>query len=246
MAFEVHSPEDIRRLLAAGISPVEPIDGKRPVDWLIEMYFRSSRFAECLRVLLDAGAAVGNPLLQAILLDDDARLREVLAAKPEQLHHKLSFVSAFISCRGVSPLHVCAEFNSVRCARVLLEAGADVNAAADLDASGIGGHTPIFHAVNSNLNYCRPVMEVLAEAGADLSLRVRLLLWGESMDWGTLVHDVTPISYGSAGCTGNFIGVKRTFIAISRFYTESVTAKNRRFGMFLTNIWWWGTKVSQK
>ena len=46
--------------------------------------------------------------------------------------------------------------NGIRQARVLLESGADVNARADQDGEGIGGHTPIFHAVNSIFNYCRP------------------------------------------------------------------------------------------
>ena len=58
--FEVHSPEGVRRLLAAGVSPTEQINGKRPIDALIEMYLRSSRFAECLQVMLDAGAEVGD------------------------------------------------------------------------------------------------------------------------------------------------------------------------------------------
>ncbi len=78
--FEEHSPAGIRALLDAGVSPTEPIYGKRPIDVLIEMYLRSLRFAECLQVMLDAGAILGDPLLQAILLDDDAGLRGLLSA----------------------------------------------------------------------------------------------------------------------------------------------------------------------
>ncbi|HKE23799.1 MAG TPA: hypothetical protein VKB88_15645 [Bryobacteraceae bacterium] len=142
--FETHSPDGIRKVLAAGASPTEPIQGMRPVDSLIAMYLRSPRFTECLQVMLDAGATVGDPLLQAILLDDDHGLRQLLAGSSESLKRKLSFTSAFTSCRGVSALHICAEFNSVRCGRVLLENGAEVNARADQDGE-IGGHTPIFH-----------------------------------------------------------------------------------------------------
>ncbi len=54
--FEKHSPAGIRALFAAGVSPTEPINGKSPIAMLIEMYLRSSRFAECLQVMLDAGA----------------------------------------------------------------------------------------------------------------------------------------------------------------------------------------------
>jgi Ankyrin repeats (3 copies) len=202
--FEIHSPDGIQKLLASGVSPTDPIDGKHPIDCLIEMYLRSPRFAECLRAMLDAGATVGDPLLQAILLDDEAALRTLLDGSRESLQRKLSPLCAFTSCRGVSALHICAEFNSTRCARVLLEAGADVNARADRDAHGLGGHTPIFHAVNSIFNYCRPMMEMLVEAGADLDIRVQALLWGESMDWETVVYDVTPLSYAQCGLYRQF------------------------------------------
>lgn len=202
--FEVHSPEGIRALLAAGVSPTEQVNGKRPIDALIEMYLRSSRFAECLQVMLDAGATVGDPLLETILLDDDAGLRALLALSSEGLQRKLNPLCAFTSCRGVSALHICAEFNSIRCARVLLESGANVNARADQEADGLGGQTPIFHAVNSIFNYCRPMMELLVDAGADLDLRLRSLLWGESMSWETVVHDVTPISYAQCGLYRQF------------------------------------------
>jgi hypothetical protein len=186
------------------VSPTAPIHGKRPIDILIEMYLRSSRFAECLQVVLDAGATVGDPLLESILLDDESRLRELLQQSSASLQQKLNLLCAFTSCRGVSPLHICAEFNSTRCARVLLENGADVNARADQDADGLGGQTPIFHAVNSILNYCRPTMEILMDAGADLDLRVRSLLWGESMSWETVVYDITPISYAQCGLYRQF------------------------------------------
>jgi hypothetical protein len=202
--FEVHSPAGIRALLAAGVSPTEPINGKRPIDVLTEMYLRSTRFAECLQIMLDAGATLGDPLLRALLLDDDAVLRGLLSGSSENLRRKLNPLCAFTSCRGVTALHICAEFNSTRCAHVLLDAGADVNARADRDESGLGGQTPIFHAVNSIFNYCRPVMEILVNAGADLDTRVRSLLWGESMSWETVVYDVTPISYAQCGLYRQF------------------------------------------
>jgi ankyrin repeat protein len=154
--------------------------------------------------MLDAGATLGDPLLQALLPDDDAALRGVLSDSGENLRRRLNPLCAFTSCRGVTALHICAEFNSTRCARVLLDAGADVNAHADLDESGLGGQTPIFHAVNGIFNYCRPVMEILVNAGANLDTRVRSLLWGESMSWETVVYDVTPISYAQCGLYSQF------------------------------------------
>jgi hypothetical protein len=203
-AFEEHSPDGIREALSAGASPTEPIKGKRPLDCLIEGYLRSSKFDDCIRVLLDAGASVGDPLLQAVLLDDGEGLRRLLKESNGDIQRKMSPLCAFTSCRGVSALHICAEFNSLRCASVLLDAGADVNARAEVDGNGLGGQTPIFHAVNSIFNYCRPVMELLVERGAVLDLRVKFLLCGESFDWETVIFDVSPISYAQCGLYKQF------------------------------------------
>ena len=202
-AFELHSPADIQKALKAGASPVKPIEGKHPIDILIEMYPRSSRFAECVRVMLDAGARIDDPLVEAILLDDDRAVRE-MAGTPAPLTRRVHVATAFTSCVGVSALHLCAEFNAVRCATALLQLGADVNNRADIDGDGLGGQTPIFHAVNSNLNYCRPVMDLLVDAGADLEARVMGLVWGAGLPWETVVFDVTPLSYAQCGLYRQF------------------------------------------
>ena len=205
IAFEKHSPEDIRAALAAGASPTEPIKGKAPIDCLIEGYLRSPRFADCLRVLIDAGATIADPVVGMLLLDDEAGLGRLLSAPGQvDLGRKLHVPCAFTCCAGVTPLHICAEFNSVRCARVLLDSGADVNSRADIDGDGFGGQTPIFHAVNSIFNYCRPMLEILVEAGADLDVRLEGLLWGGGADWETLLLDVTPISYAQCGLYTQF------------------------------------------
>ncbi|MDP9050365.1 MAG: ankyrin repeat domain-containing protein [Acidobacteriota bacterium] len=203
-AFEVHSPESIQKALTDGVSPVDLIQGKRPIDHLIATYLRSPRFADCLRVMLSAGASISDPLLEAVLLDDSSKLLRLVTDNPQCVHRKLDMLGAFTSCRGVTALHICAEFNSVRCARVLLENGADVNAAADCDLVGMGAQTPIFHAVNGILNYCRPVMELLVEAGANLRAQVKSLLWGEAMSWETVLYDVTPVSYAQCGLYRQF------------------------------------------
>lgn len=203
-AFEVHSPEGIRDALAAGASATALIKGKTPIDSLIESYLRSPRFAACLRVLLDAGATL-DPLVEALLLDDDTALRQGLRTKADAILSRSKRVpSAFTSCDGVMLLHICAEYNAVRCARVLLDAGADVNARAARDADGFGGQSPIFHTVNSIFNYCRPMLELLVESGADLEVRLKGLVWGRGADWETLILDVTPMSYAQCGLYAQF------------------------------------------
>jgi hypothetical protein len=203
-AFELHSVAGIRRSLSHGASAVELIGGKRPVDILIEMYTRSAGFSACMRTLLDAGATVGDPLVECVLLDDGQALARVLEQEPGAVSRRVDVDAAYTCCQGVTALHLCAEFNSVACARVLLDAGADVNARAAVDADGLGGQTPLFHAVNSNQDYCRPMLELLVASGADVALRLKGLVWGAAMDWETVVFDVTPISYAQCGLYRQF------------------------------------------
>lgn len=198
-AFETHDAGLIRTLIAGGLDPNAPIDGRAPIDLLIEMYMRSGAFPACVTAMLDGGATIGDALLRAILLDDDAELRLILAADPHAATRRLRLACSYVSLDGVTPLHLCAEYNAVRCGRTLLGAGADVDARGDVQLDGTGGHTPIFHAVNSNFNHCRPMMELLAGADASLDLRVDALLWGGGFDWETVFFDVTPIAFAQAG-----------------------------------------------
>ena len=122
--FETHSFDEIRAAIETGVDVNRHVDGKLPISWLIEMYTRSSRFSDCLDLLLKAGASLDNPLLEAILLDDRARLSEILRESPERLHNKFDLACAYTSLRGVSALHVCAEYCSLECADELLLARA--------------------------------------------------------------------------------------------------------------------------
>jgi hypothetical protein len=203
-AFDLHDPQGIRKALGSGASATAPLNGKRPIDWLISMYTRSPKFGACLQAMLDAGATLGNELVEAVLLDDEDALRKNIQQDPGRVRERVDVESAYTSLRGVSALHVCAEFNAVRCARVLLNAGVDVNVRAEVDGDGLGGHTPLFHTVNSNQNYCRPMMDLLLDAGADVDVHLRGLVWGEGMEWETVVFDVTPISYAQCGLYRQF------------------------------------------
>lgn len=203
-AFETHSIQGIEDALQAGASPTSPIDGKLPIEWLIEMYTRSPRFAACLRTLLDAGAGLNDPMLEALLLDDETRLGDVLAADPHAVQRCFDLGCAYTSLRGVSALHICAEYNCIRCAQFLIAQGVDIDARSDIDQDGVGGHTPVFHTVNSNGNHCRPMMELLVEAGADIEARVDALSWGAGCPWETVLFDTTPMSYAQAGLLPQF------------------------------------------
>jgi hypothetical protein len=92
----------------------------------------------------------------------------------------------------------------LKCAEALIKAGANVNARAAADAAGFGGHTPIFHTVNSHNNYSRPMMELLAKFGAKLDVRLKGLVWGGGFAWETVLFDVTLLSYTQCGLLKQF------------------------------------------
>src|SRR5256884_2595872 len=56
---------------------------------------------------------------------------------------------------------------------MLLDRGADVNARAAFDHYGVGGQTPVFHAVTQFHDAGLPVARLLLERGADLSVRAK-------------------------------------------------------------------------
>jgi ankyrin repeat protein len=104
---------------------------------------------------------------------------------------------------GATLLHMCVDFDEIEMARWLIAHGADVNASAEVDADGFGGHTPLFGCVVSQSCLCRRQQDgefarLLLDHGADpnarASLRKRLrFVPDESVHE---FHDVTPISWG--------------------------------------------------
>ncbi len=198
-AFEIHSIEGIREILCTGFDVTKPVDGKAPITYLTEMYFRSDRFPDCLRLLLERGAVLDDPKIAPVLLNDPMALESALQTDKALIDHRTSMVSTFTALLGASLLHVAAEYGNLAVAEKLIELGADVDARAALDASGLNGHTPLFHTVNSNANRSLPVMELLLNAGARTDILLKGITWGKGFEWETTCFDVTPISYAQFG-----------------------------------------------
>ena len=199
VAFELHSTDRIRAILDAGLEVRRQVDGKTPINSLIEMYTRSDRFPECLQLLVEHGAVFDDPLVAPVLLDDAGLLRRAIQENSLLLQHRTTIVSAFTPLEGASLLHVAAEFGNLKAARVLLEMGAPVDARAATDHSGMNGHTALFHTVNSNANRNAPLMHLLLEAGARSDILVAGITWGKGFPWETTCFDVTPVSYAQFG-----------------------------------------------
>jgi len=198
-AVGLQAVDDRRALLAAGLDVRRPVQGKPATTWLTEMYTRSDRAPAFLQVLLQHGAELDDPLLAPVLLDDASTLESVLAVSPSLLAHRTTLACAFTPLRGVSLLHVAAEFGCLQAARVLLAAGAEVDAPSALDEHGLGGHTPLFHTVNTNAGRGLSMMELLLVAGARPDVRVAGLTWGAGFEWETTLFDLTPVAYAQCG-----------------------------------------------
>ncbi len=203
-AFELHSVDEIKECLEKGISPNQIIDGKPLIYKLINMYTRGPLFKKCMSVLVDYGLELDDPALLAVLLDDANQLDNQLSSSKNVLLKKYSLDGAFTPLYEVSLLHICAEYNHLACAEVLVKHGADINATAGLDTNGFGGHTPIFHTVNQDANKCLDVLNFLISQKADLSLTVKGLVWGKGYEWETFIPSVNPISYAMMGLLRQF------------------------------------------
>ena len=86
--------------------------------------------------------------------------------------------------KGSTLLHLCVDYDELEIAKRLIEKGADVNARADMDEEGFGGHTPLFNTVVSQPNFwmnCNnrgpflaPFTRLLLDHGADPTIRASL------------------------------------------------------------------------
>lgn len=203
-AIECHSLPEIRATFDAGLSPESQIDGKTLVTCLTEMYYRSDALPACLKLLLDSGAVMNDPVVKPVLLNDPEGIRAAVRANPSLIHYRTNMVSTFTPLVGASLLHVAAEYGNLDAARTLVELGAEVDARAAVDEFGLNGHTPLFHTVNSNANRSAPIMDLLLSAGARTDIGLRGIVWGKGFDWETTVFDVTPISYAQFGLLRQF------------------------------------------
>ena len=218
--FELHSPDGIQRCLSEGLSANAIYKGKLLIYELINMYTRSPRFKDCVMVLLNNGLVFEDKTLLAVLTDDAASLNEILANHPEKINNRYSFQCAYTPLHEATLLHICAEYNHVACAQVLVNYGADVNAKAGMDEHGFGGQTPIFHTVNQNLNQSADMMNFLLDRSADLKITVPGFIWGRGYDWETFIPAVNPIGYAMMGLLPQVHRNEKTIASVISLLTE--------------------------
>jgi ankyrin repeat protein len=183
-ACETVDPVSLKWLLDHGANPNCDRRGREhrgtALEYVIGSYVRSPELAACIDVLVEAG---GVSKYDAVVLDalrgNLDRVAAHLDADPKVLRRrfpKLDFGTTggrMLTLRGATLLHVAAEYVNVPLATLLLDRGADVNARA-LVRAGVGGQTPIFHAVTQFNNAGLPMVQLLMDRGADLSIRAKV------------------------------------------------------------------------
>ncbi len=230
--FELHSVEGIRECFENGVDPNALVNGRPLVYELINMYTRGPLFKSCIRTFLDHGLEFEDKILLSVLLDDAALLNEQLSENASAITNTYTLDCTFTPLYEVSLLHICAEYNHLRCAETLIKHGADINAKAGFDENNFGGHTPIFHTVNQDSNKSLDVLKFLLSKKADLTVTVKGLIWGKGYEWETFIPDVNPISYSMMGLLQQF---QRTEMQIYEVVSLMLSAK---YGIdyFPTNI----------
>ncbi|MDN3657939.1 ankyrin repeat domain-containing protein [Ferruginibacter paludis] len=202
--FELHSVEGINSCFKKGVNPNEMADGKPLIYSLINMYTRGPLFKECIRAFVEYGVDFEDKILLSVLLDDATALNMQLNEDKAALLKRYPFDCTFTPLREASLLHICAEYNHLASAKVLVQHGADLNATAGLDENGFGGQTAIFHTVNQDANKSIDVLQYLISKKADLLHTVKGLVWGKGYEWETFIPSVNPISYAMMGLLRQF------------------------------------------
>lgn len=202
--FELHSVDGIKECFKNGVNPNDMVNGKPLVYSLVNMYTRGPLFKSCIRAFVDYGLDFEDKVLLAVWLDDAALLDKQLTIDQTAIEKKYSMDCTFTPLYEVSLLHICAEYNHLSCAEILVKHGADINAKAGLDEHGFGGQTPIFHTVNQHANHSLDVLKFLLSKQADLTITVKGLIWGKGYEWETFIPSVNPISYSMMGLLRQF------------------------------------------
>jgi ankyrin repeat protein len=172
--------------------------GASPMSYALGTYLRGQkdRKHRCIEILLSRGAIVPpeiTPPMLAIHQGDAKTLAGMLDRDPSLLsRHFADMPYGNIDLRGATLTHLAVEFGEIECLDVLLDQGANINLAAEV-IDGVGGQTPIFHAIATNQGANIRILEHLVQRVAqqiNLSVRATFRLFGEVQ-----AVPVTPLEY---------------------------------------------------
>ncbi len=173
---EGHDLEHLRRLLGVGVDPNDARNEGWDCDVLygfLQTYTRSApdHLHECINLLIDHGAAFEDgPVMDIHRGDLDS-----LATRLEWDEQLVTACFALdygnhLTLRGSTLLHVAVEFHELDAMALLLEHGADIDARVAVGKNGVGGQTPLFHAIGTNQGTGFHVFEHLLDLKPNLDV----------------------------------------------------------------------------
>jgi hypothetical protein len=156
---ETLDPEALAWLLAHGADPDcgdaalwqargKPHPGTA-LDCLLGTYMRDPQAVDaCIALVQQAGGRTqyDQPGVLATIRGDLTALQALLVDDPSLIHRRYpglnigTTAGRLLTLDGATLLHIAAEFSHAHAVMLLLQSGADVNAPALIDATGIGGH----------------------------------------------------------------------------------------------------------
>lgn len=198
-------PEPLKWLLDHGADPncSSPKNPDTALDYVIQTYPRDPRrLTACIEMLLAAGGRTryNVPGVLPILCGRTEEFATLLDADPALLERRYPELDCGqsggrrLTLRGATLLHVAAEYGYLDAARLLVDRGADINARAEIDSTGVGGQTPVFHALTNHSARRSKIGDFLIASGADVQIRARVPGHYERPD-ETL--DVSAAEYGT-------------------------------------------------
>jgi ankyrin repeat protein len=163
----------------------------------------NGRKHRCIALLLAHGAVLPaevTPEMLAIHRGDPAALAAALDGDPDLVHRRFPAMPyGNLRLAGGTLLHLAVECGDLPCVELLLGRGAFVNARGQM-VDGLGGETPLFHAVATLHGAGLPVLERLTRGGGhwiDRDASARFAVFGEPIP-----RAMTALEYAEWSLTG--------------------------------------------
>ncbi|CAN5396688.1 hypothetical protein BH09VER1_BH09VER1_08590 [soil metagenome] len=203
---ECLNSDGLKYLIDAGADvtfpPVQTKYGAQcPLSYVLGTYSRGAneRKHRMVDLLLQHGAYLSpeiTPPILAIHRGDAAQLANFLDQDEDLLTRRFPDMPyGNIELRGATLLHCAVEFGEIECLEELFKRYADINMKADL-IDGIGGQTPVFHAINTPGDGNFSTLEYLMRRVGpwiDMSLKAT---WRNFM--ATQTSPMTPLEYAES------------------------------------------------